>query len=324
MTGQLLTASLTENQISHPIATQLGKDRFGSEYTVYINVDNPLPRPIHAKVQQTIPDDLTVVSPNGGFFDGSTLQWRRMIEPHASYEFSFVVRNDTSDRSTMELEAAILSFYVPSENTDAQFDSAPVTIEAPRLPIIYMPSVLHEFGTSDDFNWIDATNGGRIVAEGDDTYEYVTLPFWFSFYGNYYSGFYVSSNGYISFGDGYSYYNNSCIPSTNVPNNAIYAFWDDLRPDGGGNGNVYVKQVDTSTVVIEWHQVRRYGSEDYETFEIILKSDGSITLQYLSMSYTTSATVGVENAYGTIAQQHACNGAGSPITDRLSIPYTTP
>ena len=189
---------------------------------------------------------------------------------------------------------------------------------------MFLPTVTRNSGGGTPYNWFDATNGGIVVAEGDDTYEYVSLPFSFNFYGNTYDGLYVSSNGYVSFGTGYSTYSNDCIPSTDTPNNAIYAFWDDLKPDGGSNGNVYVKQIDSGTFVIEWYQVKRYESDDYETFEIVLRDDNSITLQYQSVSSTGSATVGVENATGTLAKQYLCNGVGSPLNNQLAIRYTTP
>jgi len=188
---------------------------------------------------------------------------------------------------------------------------------------VYLPVVLKNMQYT-PYNWLDATVGGTIVAQGDDTYQYVNLPFAFNFYGNTYTGLYVSSNGFVSFGSGYSDYSNECIPSTDPPNNAIYAFWDDLVPTGGSNGNIYVKQIDSGTFVIEWYRVRQYGSSNYQTFEIVLRNDHSITLQYQSVSNTGSATVGVENATGTLAKQYLCNGVGNLLTNQLAIRYTTP
>jgi hypothetical protein len=183
----------------------------------------------------------------------------------------------------------------------------------------YLPVV----NNSQGYSWIDATNGGTIVASGDDTYQYINIPFAFNFYGNFYTGLYVSSNGFISFGNGYSAPTNSCIPSSNNPNNAIYAFWDDLIPNGGGNGNIYVKQADVDTFVIEWHQVKRYGTSDYETFEIITKRDNSIKIQYKKISNVNSATVGIENSNGTLGVQYICNGIGNPLSNESMIFYTT-
>ncbi len=187
---------------------------------------------------------------------------------------------------------------------------------------VYLPVIMRNSGGI--YNWLDAINGGAVVAQGDDTYQYVSLPFAFNFYGNIYTGLYVSSNGYVSFGSGYSNYSNGCIPSTSTPNNAVYAFWDDLVPTGGSNGNIYAKQIDSGTFVIEWYQVKQYGGSFYQTFEVVLRNDHSITLQYQSVSNTGSATVGVGNATGTLARQHICNGVGAPLTNQLAIRYTTP
>ena len=153
----------------------------------------------------------------------------------------------------------------------------------------------------------------------------IALPFDFRFYGTTYNDLWVSSNGFVSFANGYTNWTNACLPSTDTPNNAIYAFWDDLRPaDGGGGGTIYAKQVDSETFVIEWHKVSRYSGSGHETFEIILKKNNAILLQYQSLSSASSATVGVENANGTAAQQYQCNGSGSPLYNGLVVELTVP
>jgi len=230
-----------------------------------------------------------------------------------TYVFSASARG-TSNTGGAFSRYSELSTYVaqsPSDNTKR----------------VYLPLITRNYGsgaTYPTYNWLDATVGGTIVAQGDDTYQYVSLPFGFSFYGNTYTGLYVSSNGYASFGSGYSNYSNSCIPSASTPNNAIYAFWDDLVPTGGNNGSIYAKQIDSSTFVVEWYRVKQYSGSYYQTFEIVLRNDHSITLQYQSVSNTGSATVGVENAAGTLAKQYVCNGTGTPLTNQLAIRYTTP
>ena len=86
--------------------------------------------------------------------------------------------------------------------------------------------------------------------------------------------------------------------------------------------DVYKRQVDT--FVIEWHQVKRYGTSDYETFEIITKRDNSIKIQYKKISNVNSATVGIENSNGTLGVQYICNGIGNPLSNESMIFYTTP
>jgi thermitase len=184
----------------------------------------------------------------------------------------------------------------------------------------YLPLVTMNSG-----NWIDITADGTVLSLGDDDVQKIVLPFDFRFYGTTYNDLWVSSNGFVSFANGYKNFTNDCLPSTNTPNNAIYAFWDDLQPaDGGGGGTIYAKQVDSETFVIEWHKVSHYNSSDRETFEIVLKKDNTILLQYQSLSSTSSATVGFENSNGTVTQQYRCNDSGSPIYNGLSVEFTTP
>jgi PKD repeat protein len=177
--------------------------------------------------------------------------------------------------------------------------------------------------TPSGFHWLDATAGGTVVAMGDDTYQAVTLPFPFTFYGNTYTRTFVSSNGYISFGNGYASYAHGCLPIASSPNNAIYALWTDLAPSGGENGNVYIKATDADTFVIEWHAVKQFSPPAQQTFEIVLRRDHSITLQYHTVSDTCETTAGIENSTGAAAQQFWCNGAGTPITNSLALRATT-
>jgi hypothetical protein len=84
-----------------------------------------------------------------------------------------------------------------------------------------------------------------------------------------------------------------------------------------------VKAVDADTFVIEWYAVAQYGATISQTFEIVLRRDNSILLQYLSVNDTSLATIGVENLTGTTAQQFRCNGAGLPLTNSLVLRVTT-
>jgi thermitase len=200
-------------------------------------------------------------------------------------------------------------------NVTLFYTSSLASLERTYLPLV----------TINSGDWIDISADGTVLSLADDDVQRIALPFDFRFYGTTYNDLWISSNGFVSFASGYRNWTNGCLPGTSVPNNAIYAFWDDLRPaDGGGGGTIYAKQVDSETFVIEWHEVSRYGGSDHETFEIILKRDNTILLQYQSLSNVSSATVGVENANGTAAKQYWCNGSGSSLYNGLSVEFTTP
>ena len=117
-------------------------------------------------------------------------------------------------------------------------------------------------------------------------------------------------------------FSNTAIPNSDAPNNAIYAFWDDLNPSGGANGNVYVKQTSASTYVVEWYHVKRYGSNDTFTFQIVLNgADNTFLMQYQTVPSSSGATVGVENNAGSVATQYAYNSS-SAIFGELAIKFT--
>lgn len=173
------------------------------------------------------------------------------------------------------------------------------------------------------FSWIDIASGGTPVARGSNTFTQVNLGFTFDYYGSSFTQIFISSNGYISFGSGSSSASNGAIPSVSTPNNAIYALWDSLYPNGGEYGNVFAQQIDASRYVVQWDKVSHCCSTGSpETFQVILDtSDDSITFQYLDVTDTSSATVGVENSLGSSAVQIANNQFGV-IDDNLAMKLT--
>ena len=67
------------------------------------------------------------------------------------------------------------------------------------------------------------------------------LPFAWAFYGASVGGYYVSDNGYIAFDSSASTPLNDTLPNVGGPNNAIYAFWDDIEIKEGANAVDKVK-----------------------------------------------------------------------------------
>ncbi len=175
--------------------------------------------------------------------------------------------------------------------------------------------------------WIDSNEPGwtppayldppsTFTSLGDDDYIQINLPFDFQFYGVLYNSIYIGSNGFASFGSGYTNYSNGSIPNTSSPNNALYPFWDDLRPPSGGHIDTATYTVGGQRVfVIEWDSVPHYYSTGAYTFEIQLYEAGdSMAFLYNSVvGYSTSydsavsATIGIENADGTDGLQYSYN-----------------
>ncbi len=143
----------------------------------------------------------------------------------------------------------------------------------------------------------------------DDGYtNAIPVGFDFKFYGTNYSSIYLSTNGFLSFSALTSaYYSNYGIPDSDVPNNIIAPFWDDL--DGRTQGTVhYLQEADKLT--IQYTNWQKYSGTGSLTFQIVLKSNDRIMFYYNNLNATlTSATVGIENGAGTDGLQIAYDAA---------------
>ncbi len=159
------------------------------------------------------------------------------------------------------------------------------------------------------YNWVDISTTGTAVTLADDATTTVPLPFPFSFYGIDQTSVRIVSNGWLGFGGTSTAYSNSAIPSAAQPNNALYAFWDDLNPTAGGS--IRYQDMGDGRFVVSYIGVQRYNdAASTLTFQIILTRGGQILYQYKTMPGTlTSATVGIENATGTVGLQAVSNAA---------------
>ncbi len=171
----------------------------------------------------------------------------------------------------------------------------------------------------------------KTTLAGDDSTLAIDLPWAFSFYGQSYNQAFLSTNGHVNFLARVSAFSNGAIPSTATPNAAIYPFWDDLNVDA--SAGVYTG---TTTVggqdafVIEWRNVRPYSDANARTnFSATLLRNGKVILGYGPQTdgkpalTGSSATVGIENATGTVAWQYSFNTAGA-VAPQKSITFSPP
>jgi len=211
--------------------------------------------------------------------------------------------------------------------------TTPTALGLPRtvpLVVSLVPSLKRVFLPYQDnghtrFQWIDAT-GGQPLHLDDDSTARLDLPWAASFYEHTYDELWVGANGTLSFEElasgGSAVYNNTCLPTADQPNAAIYPFWDDLNPSNGGQ--VYAMEWGDDALVVEWHEVPHFDGTRPETFEVILHQDGLIVFQYLDLSDDSSVTVGVENYDGTMAWQWLCNGQGTGLRSGTAMSYHPP
>jgi hypothetical protein len=150
------------------------------------------------------------------------------------------------------------------------------------------------------FSWQEiSTTGETLPTLADDSFSAaIDLGFSFPFYGESYSTIRVCSNGYFSFLDGSTDYENDPMPSANPPNGIIALFWDDLNPAQGGS--IYTEQR-PGQWICQFDAIPDYGQTGSITAQLILNADGSFLMQYLSFDGSISRTgesMGTESADG--------------------------
>jgi len=163
-----------------------------------------------------------------------------------------------------------------------------------------------------EFDWEDIDSTGTNI-DGNMSDDNVSGPydigFEFTFYGNTYTEYYVSSNGWITFSNTSS---SGCCSGQPLPyadsyNNLIAWAWDDGYPFGA----TYIESGDDKSII----QFQGYGTCCSESngsinAQIILYPDGNIKLQYEDMEgqyLDGSQSIGIENEDGTDGLQIAYN-----------------
>jgi hypothetical protein len=148
-----------------------------------------------------------------------------------------------------------------------------------------------------------------IASESDDGTWNIDLPFPVTFYGQSYTTATVSVNGTMAFNHnvGIPFFNSE-IPSSEEPNAAIYAYWDDLYLlNDGAIRTTTVGEAPNRSFVVEWHNAALYAdTSKILNFEIVIHESGDITINYENTDTVGGdATSGIENETGDIAFQYS-------------------
>lgn len=160
-----------------------------------------------------------------------------------------------------------------------------------------------------DFNWVDITGIGTPITwtHNDSTTAEMPIGFDIPFYGQTFSQYIVSANGWISFSSHSGTWNNSSLPNSGAPFDLVAGFWDDLDPLQAG-AEVRQWSNNADSLVVSFLEVPHYGSTTTGTytFQMILTASGAITYQYQTLVGTyNSCTVGIQNSNGTDGLQIA-------------------
>lgn len=131
----------------------------------------------------------------------------------------------------------------------------------------------------------DVTLTGTSAGAGDDTNLQVPIGFTFPFYDGNFDNVSLGSNGRMHFStDEYLTYSNTCLPTASAPiNYNIYAFWDDLNANVGGN--VYYQTLGPAgdqRFIAQWNIAHYLGNGDLIDVRVMLsEATGQITVCYV-------------------------------------------
>ncbi len=176
------------------------------------------------------------------------------------------------------------------------------------------------------YSWIDISASGAEVTLGDDeATTAIPIGFDFPYYDSVYSDLYIGSNGIVAFDAGNGSRTNSGLPDTNFTS-LIAMWWDDLDPRQGGN-IYYYSDAANERFIVSFEDIRFYSGISGTgslNFQLILKPDGAIMLQYGVMDPGSlnleSATVGIQNSEADDALEVVYNAAY--MHDNLAIQIT--
>ena len=138
-------------------------------------------------------------------------------------------------------------------------------------------------------------SGGIAISLGDDSATSVNIPFAFEYYGSSYTSVSVASNGFVVFGGSDTGYDES-FPA-HFESVRISLLFDDLNPSVGGN--VSHRSVG-DRFAITWENIPEYGTSNSNTFQVVLSSDGTVTLAWLGID-VNDAVVGLSDGGGVDA-----------------------
>ena len=208
------------------------------------------------------------------------------------------------------------SFSVTVNDTEApQFATQDITLQLDNNGLASLTSsdLISETGVyiidmSGTLDRVDISSTGTQVVLSDDEVS-VALPigFDFGFYGNSYTEFFISSNGFITFTDDGE--DGCCdgqlLPDTSTPNNLIAFDWNDIDPDDGGT----MRYETTGTVpnrilIMDWDSVTHIDDvNDITTTQVkLFETTNRIEIHTTNIPLTDDdKTQGLENIDGTKA-----------------------
>ncbi len=172
--------------------------------------------------------------------------------------------------------------------------------------------------TGPTYAWIDTTGFFKVGELGDNSYFVIQFEpgMHFPYYDSTYNNVLVSANGWVALGHTNPGGDLDTValqlPTPNVPNRCVYAWWDDLALGAGfGHGNLFYRWYGFAPdryMVVTYMDATRVGADTSNgiSFQFIFHENGSVICQYkdvecgdLNYDNARNATIGIENELGT-------------------------
>ena len=286
---------------------------------------------------------------------GATTTLNAPLTPVASHSVSGHVRNSDGAGiagatvridgtpiapATTDAAGAYSFASVPDGSYTATASATDRCLSGQTLPLVVDANETLDFtlaARSDSFGYTCAVEGSAYVEgttalalTGDDAAATVALPFAFPFYGGSYTQAHVSTNGNVNFLAQNTAFTNTAIPAPAAPNAAVYPLWDDLVLDA--SSQVFTRTSGAAPnreFLIEWRNAAFFGATALRVdVEVVLAENGQIVTRYRNLDPAqgrelgNSATVGIENATGTVALQYSFDTAA--LASGASIRFRPP
>ncbi len=158
------------------------------------------------------------------------------------------------------------------------------------------------------YDWVDIAEPVNDLLSGDDQgFELIFDDYdlgTFDWYGEVYNSVYAVSNGFLSFTSSVTFIYGDEVPDPADPNATLAGLFSDHNPSAGGA--IYAAS-DDNRLVVSWEETPYYGTENLNTFQIILDfDDNSVIYNYSSVSDDAGfniISIGYEDQDGVNGEQ---------------------
>ena len=239
--------------------------------------------------------------------DGETFTFSPATAGIGEHIITYVTESDCDggDTDTDIITVTDITPIIECQDITVTLDeNGMATITPPDVVTNFLPGEGYTIDQAGAFNPIAISSGTTVTLSDDDVSAPISFGFDFVFFGEVYSNFQISSNGFLTMGS--SNFSSGCcngpfIPSAGGINNFIAFAWEDINPGSGGTIRYSIEGTAPNRImVVEFDDVPYFGSSNTVTSQVHLyETSGLIEIHSLSIPDNGTMTQGIENIGGT-------------------------